>query len=92
MSRFTGSDELTAATPFSVRKEEEEFSVRKINIIYIAASVPAATFSLPPCRPVERTAKRTEEFLPDQELRNSFETSFFILPILVFSWFSLACS
>ena len=44
MSRFTGSDELTAATPFSVRKEEEEFSVRKINIIYIAASVPAAPF------------------------------------------------
>ena len=43
MSRFTGSDELTAATPFSVRKEEE-FSVRKINIIYIAASVPVAPF------------------------------------------------
>ena len=43
MIRFTGSAELTAATPFSV-KEEEEFSVRKINIIYIAASGPAAPF------------------------------------------------
>ena len=43
MSRFTGSAELTAAIPFSV-KEEEEFSVREINIICIAASVPAAPF------------------------------------------------
>ena len=46
MSRFTGSAELTAATPFSAKfcGIFKEFSVRKVYIIYIAASVPAAPF------------------------------------------------
>ena len=46
MRRFTGSAELTAATTFSVKfcSIFKEFSVRKVYIIYIAASVPAAPF------------------------------------------------